>query len=363
MPKNIIICCDGTGNKFGNSNSNVVKLYSVIKKIPDRQIAYYDPGVGTHQYSGVVGLSLKSRWRQLLGLATGHGLYNNIYEAYSFLMENYVPGDKVFLFGFSRGAYTVRVLSGFIYFLGLIEKGNQNLIPYAFEIYSKKKPKWDIARRFKKQYSRECPIEFMGIWDTVSSVGFFWNWKTYPYTANNKNIRTIKHAVAIDERRAFYVNNRLGLKHHEGQSVKEVWFPGVHSDVGGSYPEADSGLSKIALQWMVHEAMQETLLVDQEKYDQVVLGNDSNYVAPDPNGKLHKSLHTFWYLLEIIPKKRVIDYAKRIKRWCIPWGRYRTIPERSFIHESYFQRKNNPDYDPPNIPEDHRRVETAPIDW
>ena len=149
-------------------------------------------------------------------------------------MKNYCVGDKVFLFGFSRGAYTVRVLAGFIHMMGLLEQGCENLIPYAFDIYVKKKPDFKVAVGFKGTFSRICPIHFMGIWDTVSSVGYLGNWKTYPYTANNSSISCVRHAVAIDERRAFYNQNSLDTS-VRGQDIKEVWFAGVHSDVGGSY--------------------------------------------------------------------------------------------------------------------------------
>ncbi|NMM47815.1 DUF2235 domain-containing protein [Marinigracilibium pacificum] len=355
MPKNIIICCDGTGNQFGDSNSNVVKLYSVIKKIPEKQIAYYDPGVGTYKYPGL-GLSINSSLNRIFGLITGFGLYQNVYEAYSYLMENYESGDRIFLFGFSRGAYTVRVLSGFIRLMGLLEKGCQNLIPYAFQIYAKRNPNFKIANKFKMQYCRECPIKFMGIWDTVSSVGYFGNWKSYPYTANNKNVEVIRHAVAIDERRAFYKQNKLGAKYN---NIKEVWFAGVHSDVGGSYPEKQSELSKISLQWILNEAAKENLIIDTDKYRQVVLGKHPKLVKPNPFGVLNKSLKGFWYLGEIIPKAE-IDYSKKTKKWYIPLGRYRTIPEDSFIHETVFERIKycKEKYSPPNIPKSYQIEKT-----
>lgn len=352
MPKNIIICCDGTGNQFGRDNSNVVKLYTVIEKVPGSQVAYYDPGVGTNQAPGI-GLSFKATLRKILGLATGYGLYQNVYEAYSYLMENFEEGDAVFLFGFSRGAYTVRVLSGFIFMLGLLEKGCQNLIPYAFEIYAKTKPDFKTAGRFKSRFSRECPIAFMGIWDTVSSIGYFGNWKSYPYTRNNKNVATIRHALAIDERRAFYTQNKLGSEQSSDQSIREVWFAGVHSDIGGSYPEMESGLSKITLQWMLNEAVAEGLKVNKKKYCNYVLKNSNEVVGPDPAGMLHQSLTGAWYVGEIMPRT-AYDYQMESRKWYFPLGRYRTIPEDTFIHESVLQRMNSLDYQPPNLPKKYQ---------
>lgn len=353
MAKNIIICCDGTGNQFGNSNSNVVKLYSVVEKIADEQIAYYDPGVGTNRTPGL-GLSIKNFIRKVRGLATGYGLYENVYQAYAYLMENYEEGDKVYLFGFSRGAYTVRVLSGFMHALGLLEKGCQNLIPYAFAMYSVKNIDFAKTAKFKFQFSRKCAVHFMGIWDTVSSIGYFGNWKSYPYTANNKSVKIIRHALAIDERRAFYTQNKIGYNQAEHQDIKEVWFAGVHSDVGGSYPEMESGLSKIALQWMVGEAEQAGLEINKERFQAKVMTDSKNTVGPNPHGILHKSLTGFWRLLEIIPKSKIIDYKTRKKKRYIPLGRYRSIPEDAFIHETVFERMKAGNYAPPNIPEKHR---------
>mgnify|MGYP000364888565 CR=1 FL=1 len=351
MSKNIIICCDGTGNQFGQNNSNVVKLYSVIRKVEGEQIAYYDPGVGTYKPQGL-GFPLRGTFKKIAGLATGYGLYQNVYEAYSYLMENFEPGDQVYLFGFSRGAYTVRVLSGFIFMMGLLEKGCQNLIPYAFQIYARRKPNFRTAGKFKSRFARECPIRFMGIWDTVSSVGYFGNWKSYPYTRNNENVKTIRHALAIDERRAFYTQNKLG-KEQEDQSIREVWFAGVHSDVGGSYAEEESGLAKLALQWMLNEAAKEGLQVDPGKYEKTVLRTNSDMKGPDPKGKLHKSLASFWYIAEIIPKTKYSSATGK-RSWYIPLGSYRTIPDNAYIHESVIQRKAGGDYAPPNIPAKNR---------
>lgn len=362
MAKNIIICLDGTDNEYGNANSNVVKLYQVIKKITDNQIAYYDPGVGTNKTTSM-GTGILAKLRTWIDFATGYSIYQNVFEAYSYLMENYEEGDKVYLFGFSRGAYTARVLSGFIRSVGLLEKGCQNLIPYAFDIYGKKKKirgkktiDFALTAKFKSTYSRSCDIHFMGVWDTVSSVGYFGNWKSYPYTANNKIIKTIRHALAIDERRAFFTQNKLGNKPVKNQSIKEVWFAGVHSDVGGSYPELESGLSKIALQWMLQEAYHEGLLIDKQKYHKVVLAETQKTVAPNPLGKMHKSLKGGWWLIEIIPRV-AISYNPYSKKRYIPLGRNRTIPEGTNIHETVFERMQRTNYAPKNLPKEYGLVQ------
>src|SRR3954451_16844410 len=112
MAKNIVICCDGTGNKYSNRNPIVVKLYSALDlSDTNQQIAYYHPGLGTIGAASAL-TRLGKWWTKVLGLAFGYGLTGDIGDAYKFLMDNFEEGDKVFLFGFSRGAYTVRVLSG-----------------------------------------------------------------------------------------------------------------------------------------------------------------------------------------------------------------------------------------------------------
>jgi uncharacterized protein (DUF2235 family) len=125
MGKNIIICCDGTGNKHSEHNTNVVKLFGMIEKGSLEQIAFYDPGVATTGFKAYAGV-------------TGFGLSKNIKEAYSYLMANYKEGDKVYLFGFSRGAYTVRCLAGILNKIGLLQKGSFNLVEYAIEQYFEK---------------------------------------------------------------------------------------------------------------------------------------------------------------------------------------------------------------------------------
>jgi len=352
MSKNIIICCDGTGNQFGEANSNVVKLFSVLEKNDPNQIAYYDPGVGTMTES-LLKVTLGQRIRILKGLAFGAGLAENIEQAYQFLMENYEKGDKVYLFGFSRGAYTVRALAGFVFSCGLLPKGAANLIPYAWNIYRDFEKNKKFATKFKDTYARECRFHYMGIWDTVSSIGIFSLKKTLPYTANNPIIRNIRHALAIDERRAYYKANLLGRKYQKFQNIKEVWFTGVHSDVGGSYPEEESHLSKISLKWLVDESINFGLLVDKGQYNKVVLGRKSarakyTFAKPNSLGKLHKSLASGWWILEYLPRR----YATKKLKYYIPNGRRREIPQDAFIHESVLERINHEsiNYVPKNLP-------------
>ncbi len=341
--KNIVICCDGTANQFGEKNSNVVKLYAVLNNRTEDQIAYYDPGVGTLSEYGKTGIAQKVSvgW----GLAFGQGLKNNIFQAYQYLMEVYAEGDKIYFFGFSRGSYTIRVLTGLLKMCGLLQKGCHNLLPYAFKLFDSKDFK--LAAQFKNIYSRSVTIHFVGVWDTVSSYGFLGNWKNFPYTAKNNTILHIRHAVAIDERRTFYKQNLFTPV--EQNELKEVWFCGAHSDVGGSYDESESGLSKTALKWMVVEACQKGLRIDNQKYQDIVLGKNKDFCAPNPLDTLHESLKMGWWIGELLPRK-LYDFKKKKKSISIPFGTKRYIKENATLHASVVERMDKTDYSPSNLP-------------
>ena len=136
MAKNIVICCDGTGNEFGQSNSNVVKLYKVLTR-SDVQITYYHPGVGTMGSRNAL-TRFGRWWTRLIGLAFGYGISDNVADAYQFLMRNFQTDDSVYIFGFSRGAYTARALCGMLRIVGLLTQGNEGLIPYAIRMMKQK---------------------------------------------------------------------------------------------------------------------------------------------------------------------------------------------------------------------------------
>jgi len=252
---NIVICCDGTNNEFGDDNTNVVKLYSVLDHNTPRQISYYHPGLGS--MGSPAALTTFSRlWTKAWGLAFGYGLSQHMMDLYSWVMDRYQPDDRVYIFGFSRGAYTARALSGMFHALGLIRCQDAALIPYGIRLLKAfgKGDNERIAAKFQETFSSiHVTQEFIGVWDTVSSVGAVYTPVHFPFTAFNPSIRKARHAVAIDERRAFYRQNLFSPA--PGQDIQQVWFAGAHSDVGGGYPEAQSGLSKIALEWMIREAV------------------------------------------------------------------------------------------------------------
>src|SRR5690348_13736437 len=150
MGKNIVICCDGTGNQFDRSKSNVIKLYKALI-CDDNQIAYYHPGVGTMGSRNALS-RVGKLWTKIIGLAFGYGISDNVADAYQFLMRTYEPGDNVYVFGFSRGAYTARALCGMLHTVGLLTEGNEGLIPYAIRDDQKKTHRFRGGLRFQEDF-------------------------------------------------------------------------------------------------------------------------------------------------------------------------------------------------------------------
>jgi uncharacterized protein (DUF2235 family) len=357
MAKNIVLCCDGTANEFAKDNTNVVKLYSTLVQDRPEQCTYYHPGVGTLEPPGAL-----TPWRRLvtrtLGQAVGAYLENDICDAYAFLMRNYEPGDRVFLFGFSRGAYTVRAVAALLHMYGLLRPGNEALIPYAIRMMMAIQRAgrahaqtvddyFSLAREFKRTVSRECKPWFVGVWDTVSSVGWIENPLRLPFVSDNPDIEFGRHAVAIDERRAFFRTNLWrpatdATRPHGPKNLLQVWFAGVHCDVGGGYPEHESGLSKLTLEWMLDEASapQVGLLVDPVERDRVLGRAGGRYAPPDPTAVAHESLKGLWVLAEFVPKRH-FDWKTRRERHRMNLFRRRSIPEGSTIHWSVFERGGN----------------------
>ncbi len=230
---------------------------------------------------------------------------------------------------------------------GLLCPGNDGLIPYITRMFAKKtreaggmKATFAVAEHFKATFSRPCPLHFVGLWDTVSSVGWITAPVVLPFAARNPSMHIGRHAVSIHERRCYYRQNLWGAP-FEGQDIKQIWFTGVHSDVGGSYPERDSGLSKVTLEWMLHEAAAAGLVIDPVKAS-IVLGKvpppaeplTSQYVAPNGEAMVHNSLHGPWWILEFLPHSYVdMASGSPVVRWRIPMGAPRRIPQGSRIYK------------------------------
>ena len=321
--KNIVICCDGTGKEYGRNNTNVVKLYQRLVR-DSGQTAFYDPGVGTFSF---LGREVGRRVGIALGRAFGAGLQQNVEDAYRYLMDRYRDGDKVFLFGFSRGAFTVRALAGMLHKCGLLQKGSNNLIPYASKIYNRRDNR-DVAAGFKATYCHECKPYFIGVWDTVGSLGWFWGKKFFD-TYLNEDVTYGYQAVSIDEkRRHFPVSLWNESRKQERQTIEQVWFPGFHSDVGGTH--ADAGLSDITLKWMLDHAGDKGLRLQDGWMDTL---------NPNPSGRIHDSRRGLWHVWRPVPRR---------------------IPESSKIHASAFRRMEDAAnrYKPRNLPDRYYQVDS-----
>lgn len=359
MPKNIVICCDGTGQEFGDRNTNVIKLYRTLQQ-DQSQIAYYHPGLGTIGAPNALS-KLAQWWTKVLGLAFGYGLAANIGDAYAYLMENYEEGDRVYLFGFSRGAYTVRALAAMLHMYGLLPPGNEGLVRYIARMFrGQNRQTFALAAKFKATFSGPCQVHFLGVWDTVSSVGWIYNPVKLPYTTMNPDVSLVRHAVSVDERRAYFRQNLFGNS-VDGQDVQQIWFAGSHSDIGGGYLEPQSGLSKITLEWMVQEAAAAGLRINTARKDRVLGADNSKYAQPDPTAKLHNSLWEafgLWWILELWPKRYWdVSTDPPSYRWRWPLGRPRYIAPGSLVHQTVFKRMGSvPSYRPRNLPETYQEV-------
>lgn len=349
--RNIVLCCDGTANEFAVDRTNVVKLYYLLSRDREQQISYYHPGLGTMEPPGAL-TAVAKKVTRVLGQAVGYGLEADIRDAYVFLMNNFRTRDRVFLFGFSRGAYTVRSVASLLKMFGLLPPGNDAFVPYAIRMLTAIDRNangdngryFSLAHDFKEAFDAgaECRPYFVGVWDTVSSVGWIQNPTKLPYTANNPDIEIGRHAVAIDERRAFF---RTNLWHPSNtarsgpRDMKQVWFPGVHADIGGGYPEAESGLSKIALEWMVAEAELAGLKVDTDRKETMLGRRGGPYAKPDPKACMHVSLKGAWWPAEFLLKKHFdSESGKEARRMNL--GRARLIPPKSLIHRSAYERSD-----------------------
>jgi len=353
MPKNVVVCCDGTANEFAQARTNVVKLFYTLDQDPGRQVCYYRPGIGTMEPTGVLSTTARKITR-LLGKAIGYGLEQDVRDAYVYIMEKFEPGDRLYMFGFSRGAYTVRAVASLLHMYGLIPKGNAPLVPYAIRMLMainkadagtaphKAQEIFRVAEEFRRTFSHfSCKPWLVGVWDTVSSVGWIENPLKLPFSADNPDIAHGRHAIAIHERRAFYRTNLWCPRNPPPQggpaNLKQVWFSGVHRDVGGGYPEPESSLSKIPLKWMIDEAVSLGLLVDPAKVDLILGATDHQYAPADPHATIHKSLKGAWWLVEYFPKRHFNWQTGKWERR-MNLGRARTIPPGSLVHQSVYAR-------------------------
>jgi uncharacterized protein (DUF2235 family) len=312
--RNLVICLDGTSNEPEQGSTNVARMYAVALKSDD-QVAWYDPGVGTMGARGAVTAAGRTSTR-LAGLVIGYGAKENIEEAYTFLMRNYRRDDRIFVFGFSRGAYTARALTGMLRTVGLLRPGAENLVPYALKLYAQsgappgaskevERDFWRVRSDFTDRFGNpDFPnafdphrqqVHFLGVWDTVKSIGWLnakarWQEAHWPFTRRITNVATARHALAIDERRRPFTEYRIDprvVADHAGDYT-EMWFAGVHSDIGGMFE--DHRLSDIAFAWMVEGAQEAGLGIDSAAYRHLLGVRPGEALPADlPLGRIHRN--------------------------------------------------------------------------
>lgn len=262
MKKRLILFFDGTWND-PEDQTNVFRLSTrVCDKDGDiEQRFFYDPGVGT------------SQWSRLRGGAFGFGLSQNLREGYEWLAKRYADGDEIWVFGFSRGAYTARSLVGMIRKCGLLNIVTPSLMDKAEALYRDKNEKPDGANcsSFKEYYSCRPRIHFLGVWDTVGALGVpgtFYSEKgkfAWHDTELSGTVDRAYHAIALDEYRAAYDvclwTSKTGEKKSNNMDVEQRWFIGAHANVGGGYGRDDK-LADIPLHWMIQKATQAGLKMD-----------------------------------------------------------------------------------------------------
>lgn len=308
--RTIVVCLDGTGDKFDNDNSNIVHLVSALKKDDASQVSYYQAGIGTYGSTG----GLSKGFSAAMDMAVGSGLGLHVRDAYHFLMHTYKEGDKICIFGFSRGAYTARCLAGMIHKVGLLPPRNVQQIPFAYEFYTNDTAEgWTQSEDFKRTFCIDVCVYFLGCFDSVASVGFIPRQLPLSSTPSSQ-VRYFRHAMALDERRAKFkicrhqtktwddiekssspveTNIRSANSKEQDQPLKyspsakygkdnhpnitdeeyeslthqsdtfqtdvlEVWFAGAHADVGGGAVANDERhkLAQIPLRWMIRQAFE-----------------------------------------------------------------------------------------------------------
>lgn len=270
-PRTLVVCFDGTGDQVDESVSNVVQFFRMLQKdAPQSQMVYYQSGIGTYTGNDNSASQVKAELSKVWDQAVAWNLADHVRAGYKFLMQNYVRGDNISLFGFSRGAYTARALAGMIHKMGLLPPGNEQQVEFAYNIFKRgDEASWATADFFKESMCITVRVDFVGVWDTVCSVGLIE--KELPFTRSSNSIRCFRHAIALDERRAKFQSNGWHVMDHEREDdeerrvkygidwkptdVKEVWFAGVHCDVGGGSVDNNETitLSKLSLRWMLKE--------------------------------------------------------------------------------------------------------------
>lgn len=354
MGRQLVIFLDGTGNRFSHKPTNVIRLLRSLPKDREDVLTYYDQGVGTFGVKETL-----FEWQKLpsriCGLAFGWGLKRNVEGAYHFLAENYREGDEIYVFGFSRGAYAARALAALIHTAGIVEGYQAHLFDYAWAMLlartgENNAPDFRLQARFKSTFGRRVNVHFLGLFDTVKSVGWIYDPVIIPYTAKNPAVDIVRHAVSIDERRCFFRQHLWRRNDEVKTDLKEVWFAGVHSDVGGGYLPPQAQLALTAFRWMLGEAWRAGLCIDFSRAKKELSIRTAGFPA------IHDSMLLAWKFAEWLP--RLVWTGEDNKRELIigampPFGQPAPRPMTGAIsvHASVVNLMNaRADYRPTNLP-------------
>jgi len=269
MKQRLIVLFDGTWNTR-EDRTNVERMASVITGTGNDgvpQAKWYDPGPGTDWYD------------RIRGGVFGYGVSKNIQQGYRWVADHWSNESELFVFGFSRGAYTARSLVGLIRKSGLVNQGSDDLVEKAYGLYRRKEidPDHPQAIAFRSQYSREIGVKFIGVWDTVGSLGvpltnvpFGRDYYQWHDTALSKIVDYAYHAIAVDEHREDYEATVWTKRKPENKDVEQRWFIGAHANVGGGYKY--DRLHALPLRWLQEKAvacglgLKELAIVDPSDY-------------------------------------------------------------------------------------------------
>ncbi|KAK9476397.1 hypothetical protein V1514DRAFT_337020 [Lipomyces japonicus] len=378
--KNLVLCFDGTGSKFGERPpSNLLKLLQMLEKNTTNQICYYQPGIGSSMTTDNDHDFLLSTWRSLLlriDSAIAYSFVDHVLSGYHFLLRYYEPGDRIWMFGYSRGAFIARVLSGMIDQVGLLGKGAESLVECAWQLFNN----WEqncqpsnpacrpcmLTAEFRATFGHDTVnIHFLGLWDTVSAVGVINSGLTMPHGASS-NALHVRHAVSVDERRAKFRENLYKIGNDRNASdIVECWFPGNHGDIGGGWRAADTAngasLCELSLRWMTQECASLGLrfkpgviasMADKEFYKTIMAPAHDMLSFSRSHGKGPMAAIK-WWLIELIPLPYLYTSSKtgELKvKWRSNIGRRRQIPTDALMHCSVAWKKMlDPRYEPKNV--------------
>jgi uncharacterized protein (DUF2235 family) len=380
-PKRIVICCDGTDQKFGFVRTNVVRLYGVLdRRNPDEQIDFYQPGIGTMPSAAAL-TAVSRRLTRWAGSMAGYGLLDIVTQGYAFIADHYAPGTQIYLFGFSRGALAARLIGGLLRRFGVLRPGAKNLLPYVLQLYeqhytlisdeAERRRTEEMHGEFRRLFCLpdRVRIRFLGVWDTVKAFGIF-NPRSFPHIRHNDSIEFVRHALALDERRrSFMFTSWGGLDGFveagppATQNVKEVWFAGVHSDVGGGYAEQESGLSWHAFRWMVGEARLADIRLDDDAIAELLNRAQRNAdAAPQKFLERHESRTGAWQVLDVLPRLELKNAPPRV-HWRGDLPRHDDLPvpvgwpKRAFTFWPWHGARDPKEYQRNNAVLVHKSVE------